>query len=155
MDERKSSIFGNILLGKFGPKNQYRQFNPKFGTQTNLNMSNLMVMFTFSVFDWKYPFWENLVPKLKTIVQSEIGTQTYLNIQNSIVLFAFFYFRLKISFLGKFGSKNPNCQVKLKFGTQTNSNMQNSIIVFTFPILYHKYFWGASLVQKIQTVSLS
>ena len=26
-----------------------------------------MVMFTFSVFDWKYPFWENLVQKIKIV----------------------------------------------------------------------------------------
>ena len=34
-------------------------------------------------------------------------------------------FRQEISFLGKFGPKNQNCQFKLKFGTQTNSNIQN------------------------------
>ena len=28
-------------------------------------MHNSMVMFTFLVFDWKYPFWENLFQKIK------------------------------------------------------------------------------------------
>ena len=29
-------------------------------------MQNSMVVFTFSVSDWKYDFWENLVQKLNT-----------------------------------------------------------------------------------------
>ena len=49
------------FLGKFGPKNQNYQFKPKFGTYTNSNMQNSMVMLTFPVFEWKYPFWANLV----------------------------------------------------------------------------------------------
>ena len=55
------------FLGKFGPKNQNYQFKLKFGTDTNSNMQNSMVMFTFSVFDQKYPFWGNLVQKVKII----------------------------------------------------------------------------------------
>ena len=55
------------FLGKFGPKNQNCQFKLKFGTKTNLNMQNLVVLFTFSVFDWKYPFWANLVQKIKIV----------------------------------------------------------------------------------------
>ena len=38
------------LLGKFDPKIQNCQFKLKFGNQTNLNMENSMVMFTFSLF---------------------------------------------------------------------------------------------------------
>ena len=41
------------ILGKFGAKNQICQFILKFGTKTNLNMQNSMVMHTFSVFDQK------------------------------------------------------------------------------------------------------
>ena len=55
------------FLGKFGPKNQNYQFKLKFGTYTNSNMQNSMVMFIFFVFDWKYPFWANLVQKVKII----------------------------------------------------------------------------------------
>ena len=29
------------------------------------NMQNSVVMFTFSVLDWKYPFWASLVQKIK------------------------------------------------------------------------------------------
>ena len=39
----------------------------KFGTCTNSNMQNSMVMFTFSVFEQKYHFRENLVQKIKII----------------------------------------------------------------------------------------
>ena len=45
------------FLGKFGPKNQNCQFKLKIGTKTNLNIKNSMVMFTFSVSDWKYVFF--------------------------------------------------------------------------------------------------
>ena len=58
------------FLGKFGPKNQNYQFKLKFGTYTNSNMQNSMVMFILSVFDWKYPFWANLVQKVKLICLS-------------------------------------------------------------------------------------
>ena len=45
----------------------------------------------------------------------------------------FFRFRPPIPFLGKFGQKNQNCQIILKFGTWTNnSNMQNSMAMFNF-----------------------
>ena len=54
-------------LGKFGPKNQNDQFRLKFGTYTNSNMQNSMLIFTFSVFDRKFPFWANLVQKIKVI----------------------------------------------------------------------------------------
>ena len=39
----------------------------KFGTQINSNMQNSLVMFTFSVFDWKYLFCANLVKKMKIV----------------------------------------------------------------------------------------
>ena len=39
----------------------------KFGTQTNSHMQDSMVMFTFSVFDQKYPFWVILVQKNKIV----------------------------------------------------------------------------------------
>ena len=48
-----------------GAKNQNCQFKLKIGTKTNLNKQNSMAMFTFSAFDQKYPFWDNLVQKFK------------------------------------------------------------------------------------------
>ena len=55
------------FLGKFGPKNQNYQFKLKFGTYTNSNMQIWMMLFIFFVFKWKYPFWANLVQKIKII----------------------------------------------------------------------------------------
>ena len=45
------------FLGTFGPKNQNCQLKLKFGTKTNLNMQNSMVVFTFSVLYKKDRFW--------------------------------------------------------------------------------------------------
>ena len=42
------------LLGKSGQKNKNDQFKRKFGTKTNWNMRRSVMMFTFSVSDWKY-----------------------------------------------------------------------------------------------------
>ena len=42
------------FLGTSGQKNKNCQFKLKFGTMTNLNKENLMMMFTFSDFDYKY-----------------------------------------------------------------------------------------------------
>ena len=55
------------FLGKSSQKNQNCQFKLKFGTKTNLNKRNSMMMFTFSVFDQKNPFWANLVQKIKIV----------------------------------------------------------------------------------------
>ena len=44
------------FFGKFGPKNEICQFKLKFGTKTNLNMHNSMLVFTFAVLDRKYLF---------------------------------------------------------------------------------------------------
>ena len=86
-------------------------------------MQNLVVVFTFSVLDWKHPFWANLVQKVKIV-----------SLSWKLVLFG-----LETPFLGKFGTKNQNCQFKLKFGTKTNSNMQNSMALFTFSVLDRKH----------------
>ena len=72
------------FLDKFGPKNQNCLSKLRFGTQTNSNMQNSMVMFTFSVFYQKYPFWVNLVQKIKIVSFS-----TNLNMQTSVVVVTF------------------------------------------------------------------
>ena len=59
----------------FAPKNQNCQFKLKFGTKTNLNMKNSMVMFVFSIFYWKYPFLEEICSK-KSKFFVEAGIQT-------------------------------------------------------------------------------
>ena len=72
-----------------------------------------------------------------------------------MVVFTFAVLDQKYTFLGKFSSKNQNCQFKLKFGTQTNSNMQSSVVLFTFSDFDHKYPFWVNLARKIKIVSLS
>ena len=55
------------FLGKFGPKDQNRQFKLKFGNKTISNVQNSMVVFTFSVLDRKHPFLANVVQKIKIV----------------------------------------------------------------------------------------
>ena len=49
-----------VFFGKFGPKDENCQFKLKFGTQNNSNKQNSLV-FTFSIFEQKYPTWANVV----------------------------------------------------------------------------------------------
>ena len=43
-------------MNKFDPNNQNCQFKLKFGTETNSNKENFMVVFFFSALDQKYSF---------------------------------------------------------------------------------------------------
>ena len=49
-------LTGNIFLDKLGLKNQNYQFKLKFGTYTNSNMQNSMVIFTFVCFWPEFSF---------------------------------------------------------------------------------------------------
>ena len=119
--------------GKSSRKNQNCQFKLKFGTKINLNMRDSMMMSTFSVFDWKYLFWQIWSKKSKL---SELKFRTRLiwicRIIQKICGAHFFCFRPEKPFLGKSGQKYQNCQLKLKFGTKTNLNMWNSMMMFVF-----------------------
>ena len=73
-------------MGKSGQKNQNRQIQLKFGTKTNLNMRNSMMMFTFSVFEHKYLSWVNLVQKIQNcLFKLKFNTKTNSNMQNLMV----------------------------------------------------------------------
>ena len=43
-----------------------------------------------------------------------------------------FHLKPEMSSFSKFGTKDQNCQFKLKFGSWINSNVQKSMAVFTF-----------------------
>ena len=147
------------FLGKFGPKSQNFHFKLKFGTSSNSNMQNSMLMFILSVFDWKYPFaanlaqkfkiiswsrnlvarliwicgiqwycslfvlewkypfWANLVQKIKSVILSWYLVPTPIRICRILWCCPFFCFLLEKPFLGKFGPKNQNYQLKPKFGS--------------------------------------
>ena len=47
-------------------------------------------MFTFSVLDWKQPFWANLIQNMKIVhLKLKFATLTYSNLRNSMVVFTF------------------------------------------------------------------
>ena len=58
---------GNILFGQIWSKKSKVSAQVEFGTWTNSNTQNSMVVFTFSVLDWKYFFWLNLNQDIKIV----------------------------------------------------------------------------------------
>ena len=58
------------FLWKFGPKNQNCYLRLKFNISAALNMESSIVMLTFTVLDWKYPFWANVVQKSEIVISS-------------------------------------------------------------------------------------
>ena len=111
------------FLGKFGPKNQNCHFKVKFGTYTNSNMQNSMVMFIFFRFWVEIPFLGKIGPKNQNChFKLKFGTYTNSNMQNSMVMFIFLVFAWKFF---EFGPKNQNCPWNF---TYTNSNMQNLVM---------------------------
>ena len=112
-------------------------------------------MFTFSVFNWNYAFWANLVQKTKIENVSWNLVFILIRIRRIQRWCSFYCFRLEIPFLDKLDPKNQNCQFKLKFRTSTNSNMQNAVVQFFFSVLDRKHPFWANLFQKIKIFSLS
>ena len=122
------------FLGKFGPKSQNSHFKLKFGTYTNSNMQNSMVMFIFFVFDWKYPFWANLIKKIKIISWSLNLVARLIRVCWIQWFVHFFPFWPEAPFLDKFG---PNCQY----------------LQFFLLAIRNALFWE-NLVKNIKVVSL-
>ena len=85
-----------------------------------------MLVFTFSVLDWKHPLLD------------KFDTYTNSNMQNSMEVFTFSVIEQKRLFWGKFGPKKQNGQFKVKFSTKSNSNMPDSMVVSTFSVLDQK-----------------
>ena len=111
-------LIGNtFFLGKFGPKSQSYQFKPKFGTNTNSNMQNSIVVLNFFVYGQKCSFWANLVQKVKIISLSWNSVPTLFRICRIQWRCSLFSFSVRNAILGKFGPKFQNCQFKTKFGS--------------------------------------
>ena len=66
-----------------------------------------------------------------------------------------FSVRPQTPFLSKFGPKNLNFQLELKFGTNTNLNKQNSMMGFTLSILTDNTFFAQIWSKKMKILSLS
>ena len=67
-------------------------FKLEFGTQTNFNLQNSMVMFTLSLFDQKYPFFWNLFQKTEIVCWSLNLEPRLIRICRIQQWFSFFYF---------------------------------------------------------------
>ena len=123
-----------FFLGKFFQENQNCQFKRKFGTKTNLNIENSVVMFTFVFFRPEINLLGKFISKMKICwFKMTFGAYTNWYMQNSMVVFILSVLDRKYPFWTNF-VKNTNCQFKLKFGSQTNPNMQDSMVMFTFSI---------------------
>ena len=63
------SVFNKeyTFLVKFGPENLNCQFKLKFCISINSNMWNSMMMFTFPILEWKYPFRANFIQQIKIV----------------------------------------------------------------------------------------
>ena len=139
--------------GKFSSRSQNFQLKLKFGTWTNSNMLNSMMLFSFFVFEWKYPFSTNLVQKIKIFTLSWNLVPTLIRACRIQWWCSFFSFWSEIIFWDKFSPNSKNYQLRLKYGTYTNSNMQNSMMLFTF--FEWKCLFLANLVQKVKIISWS
>ena len=107
-----------LFLGKFSSKTRNYQFKLKFCTQTNSNMHNSKVIFTFFVLDWRYLF-HKFGPKNRNCqFVFKFRTRLICRIMQKICGVNFFSFRPEKPFLGKHGQKNQNRQLKQKFGTK-------------------------------------
>ena len=122
-------------MGKFGPKNQNYQLKLKFGTCTNSDIQNSMVIFTFSVFDRESTFFGKFGPKNQNY-QSKLkfGTYSNSNMQNSMAMFTFFVF----------GRKYPVWANLIQ--------IVNIYSFFLFPI--RNALFLENLVQNVKVVSL-
>ena len=88
---------GNTL---FGPKNENCQFQVKFGTKSDSDMKNSMMMFILYVSERKYHFCGKFVSKNQNcLLKQKLEAQTTSDIQNSMVVFILFFCIMKIPFL--------------------------------------------------------
>ena len=108
-------------------KKQIFQFKLKFGTKTNLNIQNSMLILVFSsILDRKFFFLEDLLQKTKIISLSCIFLQKLVRIQR--IYWSYFHFLFLVGNalgISNFCYKIRNYLFKLKFGTKTTSNTQN------------------------------
>ena len=70
-----------------------------------------MMVFAFSILNWKHSFWTNLVEKLKKCQPNlKFGTKTNSNILNLIVVFTFPILNLQHCFWANLLQKVENSQ---------------------------------------------
>ena len=116
-------------------------------------MRNSMIMFTFFVLEWKYPFWANLVQKIKIASLSWNLAPTLIRICRIQWWCLFFLCFIGNTLFGQVWPKKSKLLVEVKIWYLHNSNMQNSIMLFSFFVFEWKYPFWANLVQKVKIIS--
>ena len=134
------------FLGKFGPKNKNCLFKLKFGTRTNSDMQNLLMMFTFQFMNGNTFLGKFVEKKNHCQFKLKFGTQTNLNLCNSVVVFTFSVFDWKYT-------------LRANFILHAEAWYQKSEIwrihkMFTFFPIFTSYSFWVNLVQKVKIVSL-
>ena len=92
-------LIGNALFGQIWSKKSNYQLKLKFGSQTNSNMQNSLMLFTFFCFWVEIPFLGKFGPKNQNShFKLKFGTYTNSNMQNSMVIFTFSAFDWESTF---------------------------------------------------------
>ena len=160
MDAHENAIFlfySRIpFLSKFGLKNQNCLFKLKFGTKTNSNRQNSMMMFSFSDFDWKYPFMANIVQKNHNCHVSWNFVSWLIRVCKIKSWSSLFLFRLDMYPLW------VHLVQKIKIVVLSWNFLPLLIRIcriqwwsLFFSVFDLKYSFLANMVQKIQIISLS
>ena len=115
-----------------------------------------MLMFTFSICDWKYSFWVTLVQTIATLSLNLVPTVIHKTFETNSSIDNFFFFFRIVTFVvkGKFSKTSKSFKILWKW-LQTGSNKENFMVMFTFFVFYRKYPFWTNLVQQIKIVSLS
>ena len=102
------------------------------------DIQNSMMVFTFFIFDQKYPFWTKLIQKIKIITLSWNLVPRLIRICRTQWCCSLFSFLTGNTFFRQIWTKIQNYHIKLKFGGWLNSNMQhcmkNNIFVKTLNV---------------------
>ena len=117
-------------------------------------MQNSMILFTFLVFEWKYPFWANLVQKIKIVTLCWNLVPRLIRICRIQWCCSLVLFLSGNTLFGQIWSKKSKSSLYAKV-TYTNSSMQNSMVMFILSVFDWKYPFWANLVQKVKIISLS
>ena len=126
--ERKFPFWENLVK-----KNQDCQLKLKFGTLTDSNIQNSMVILAFTVFNWNYPSWANLAQKIKIVNLSwnVVPSLINSNMQNSMVVLILFVLNWNYPFWTNLVQKR----------TWTNLNLHNSMVPVHF-FCFRLPFWA-------------
>ena len=124
----------------------------KLGTPTSSNMQNSMVIFTFSVFDQKHPFWVNFAQKIKIVTLSWTLVPMLVWICKSQWWCSLWRFSIKNTFLGTNLVQKTKI-VSLSWNLVPRLIRIMAMLIFSF--FDQKDHFGANLLRENKIFSLS